>query len=262
MKKPQRLGLIVGVVALLLVVAAFGIRGYMVWDRTRDVLPAFAPIPDGPRAPPLSLLGLTPGQSTLAEVQALTSSLGVTCRDTSMRGLMQAGRDEAHRKIAEAKARGEDPDTVSGASRAGYYSKKEQNPQIQWACDDVDLGRLPAAAMPSEPKADLVFVFDSADLPLRYITVSRKFMSQAAALAARTEALARYVALGPSTTSMGEPDLDPTHKIFERLRLVTRAWEYADRRVTVTVMNFGPTRGIDVRETLEIPWPIEVLERE
>jgi hypothetical protein len=244
------------VVAAALVAAAFGVRAFMVWDRTRDVLPEFSPVPPGPRAPSVTLLGVEPGKTRFADVQALTTSLGYACRDTSMRGLMKQGREDVQKKMAEAKAAGEDPDTVSGASRAYYYSKKERNPQVQWSCEDVDVSRVPGAGYDAEPRTTLSFVFDSEELPLRYVMVSRKFTSQSAAVAARDASLARFAFLGAPTTSVGAPNLDPSQKAFERLHPVSTEWAFADRRVTVSVMNFGPQKGIDVREIVEIPWPV------
>jgi hypothetical protein len=254
----RRAAVVAAVVAVVVVAAAFGIRAYMVWDRTRDVLPALSPVPDGPRAPrALHLLDVEPGRTTLDAVQAFTQARGWSCRDVSMRGLMQAGRAEARAKVDAAKAAGIDPDTVAGASRAHYYSRKERNPQIQWSCEDVDVTGLDdIAAGPADLHADVVFIFDAAALPLRSVMVSRKLMSQSAALALRDAALARFADLGAPHELVGAPDLTPGEKIFKRLRLVSSVWQWADRRVTVSVMNFGPAKGIDVREIVEIPWPI------
>jgi hypothetical protein len=250
--------LLVGGLAL----AAFAVRRFMIWEKTRDVLPAFSPVPLGPRAPfSPSLLGHSPGRSTLAAIQAQTALLGWPCRDTSMRGLMQAGRAEARARVEAARARGDDPDTVAGASRAGYYSKKEQNPQVQWTCEDVDVALLPAGeAYAGGPPGTVVFVFDSGTHPLRHIMVSRRFQSQREAVRAREEALARHAALGAPTSSIGSPELDPNKKAFERLRLVATEWSFADRRVVVSVMNGGPGRGIDVRELVEVPWPVSTTD--
>ncbi len=242
-------------IVIALVVVAFAIRAAMVWNKTRDVLPTFVPIPDGPRAPPLSLGGYTPGLTQFDNVKKSMAQAGYVCRDTSMRGLMQQGRSDAQTRIAEAKERGDDPKTVSGASRAGYYSSKEQNPQIVWSCDSVD-GR-PAGAGLNE-LLSAIFVFDSATHPLRHITISRRFMSQRDAHKAFERALATYDQLGEPTFTLGEPNMTTGEKIFERLRIVTREWRYADRTVAVSVMNTGPRRGIDVREVLEVPWPVTV----
>jgi len=245
----------------VLVVAACAVRAYMVWDRSRDVLPEFTAVGPGPRAPVVDLTaGIVPGRTTLAEVQALTAKLGWTCSDTSMRGLMKLGREQAQAKMAEAEARGEDPDAVSGASRAHYVSKKEQNPQVQWNCEKVDLSALDGAVFKEPGKSGYaLFIFDSAALPLRYVVTSRKFFSQKQTLAIYEAEVARFTAaLGPSTSTMGKPDMTEGEKIFARRNPVNHVWDFADRRATVGVMNMGPERGIDVREVFEVPWPVVV----
>lgn len=268
MKRAGRTTKIVLAVVGTLVVAAVAIRGFMVWNNTRDVLPTFSPIPDGPRAPSLKSIpigGLEVGRSTLAEVQQRTAQLGFECRDTSMRGLMEQGRQEVQAKMREAEERGDDPDTVSGASRAYYHSKKERNPQVQWACDEVDLAALdPVYAAPGPVAAGehhaVVFIFDSAEHPLRSVMTSRKFQSQKATLAARDRSLERFTAaLGPVHTTLGSPVVDdPTKKIFPRRQIFRHDWQWADRAALVSVMNLGPKKGIDLREVVEVPWPIVV----
>lgn len=248
------------VVAVLAVVAV-AIRGVMVWDRSRDVLPEFTAVPDGPRAPAFEpIAGIRVGSTTLADVQALTKKLGWTCSDASMRGLMKLGRENAQAKMAAAEARGDDPDAVSGASRAHYVSKKEQNPQVQWNCENVDLAALDPAvyAVPSND-ASAVFIFDSAALPLRYVTTTRKLMSQATTLGVYEADVARFTAvLGPPTNTMGAPNRTEGEKLFGRSMPVHTEWSFADRRATVGVMNMGPRRGINVREVYEVPWPTVV----
>jgi hypothetical protein len=249
----------IAVVVAVLGLAAVAIRKGMVWNKTRDVMPTLTPVADGPRAPAFSLFGTTIGTTTFADVQARATAAGWNCRDTSMRGLMAAGRADAQARIAQAEAEGKETDTVSGASRAYYYSKKEQNPQIQWTCEDVDLHKLDPA-YPTEPDNTAVFIFDSAERPLRYMLLSRHYQSQKAAIAALDAGVARFsAALGAPMSSSGEPDLDPTHKAFPRLQLVRREWSYADRHGLISVMNLGPAKGIDVRELWEVPWPTEVV---
>lgn len=250
-----RLGITLG----LLAVGAFAIRQGMVWNKTRDVLPEFSAVPEGPRAPALQYLGVQVGTTTLAEVKQIASAVGYTCRDTSMRGLMRLGREQAQQKMAEAKERGDDPDAVSGASRAYYYSKKEQNPQVQWTCENVDLARLdPAFATPNTEQA-VIFIFDSEDHPLRYVMTSRKFQSQSATRDAREASIARFAkTLGPAPKQIGQLDDRPGEKLFPRFLVVINEWTFADRRVSVTVMNRGPGSGIDLREVVEVPWPIAV----
>ena len=251
-----RLAVFVGVIGLL----AVGIRMGMIWNKTRDVLPAFSAIPAGARAPALRHAGVIVGTTTLAEVQKMTSAAGYPCRDTSMRGLMQLGRNQAQKKMAEAEDNGADPDAVSGASRAYYYSKKEQNPQVQWSCENVDLVKLdPVFAGPGTKHA-VTFIFDSDAHPLRYVVTSRKFQSQAETRAAREQSIARFAQeLGPPATQIGQMDERPGEKLFPRQQVVINEWKFADRRVSVTVMNMGPVKGIDLREIVEVPWPLTTL---
>jgi hypothetical protein len=247
------------VVVAVLGVAAVGIRKGMIWNKTRDVMPELQPVPEGARAPRFSLFTLDIGVSTFEQVRDRAAAAGWDCRDTSMRGLMAAGRADAQQRIAVAEAEGKETDTVSGASRAYYYSKKEQNPQIQWTCEDVDLHKFdPAYA--TEPACTTVFIFDSAQGALRYILVSRHYQSQKAAVVALNDGVARFTGvLGAPMSSSGEPDLDPTHKAFPRFQLVRREWSYADRHAIVSVLNLGPGKGIDVRELWEVPWPLQVV---
>ena len=247
------------VAAGMLGVLAVAIRLGMIWSKTRDVLPTFAPVPAGARAPAVTYAGVRVGVTTFDEAKELTARAGYQCHDSSMRGLMRLGREEAQKKIAEAKANGVDPDTVSGASRAYYYSKKEQNPQVQWTCEDIDLSKLdPAFAAPST-KSALTFIFDSEAHPLRYVVTSRKFQSQAATRDAREQSIARFAAtLGPPATQIGQMDERPGEKLFPRFLVVVSEWTWVDRRVSVTVMNMGPAKGIDLREIVEVPWPIAV----
>lgn len=245
-----------------LAVAAIGIRYGMIWNKTRDVLPEFKPVPEGPRAPEVSLAGVVVGRSTLAEVQALTASAGYLCRDTSMRGLMQQGREAAQKKMADAEAEGKDPDTVSGASRAHYYSKKEQNPQVQWSCEEADLSKLDTGLAAGGEKGSVMFIFDSKDLPLRHVLTSRHFMSQSATQEARLASMKRFEsALGPSHNHVGKINENPEQKMFARNQVVADEWSFADRKITVTVFNRGPQKGIALRDSVEVPWPITAATR-
>jgi hypothetical protein len=242
--------------ALVAVAVVGGIRIAMVWNNTREVLPTFTAVPEGPRAPAFQLGGMSAGITTLEVAQQRTRALGWTCSDSSMRGLMQQGREQVQQKMAEATARGDDPDTVSGASRAHYVSKKERNPQVQWNCEDVDLGQLDAALSGGE-HGNALFIFDSPRHPLRAVTLSRKYSSQQVALGAFDAARERFRALGTPTLQQGEPNRsNPAAKVFARSMPVSVQWRFADRQGTVTALNMGPQRGIDVREAWEVPWPV------
>jgi hypothetical protein len=236
-----------------------GIRAAMVWNNHREVLPTFVAVPEGARAPAFELGGVSPGATSLAQVQQQTQALGWTCSDTSMRGLMQLGRTQVQHKMAEAAARGDDPDTVSGASRAHYVSKKERNPQVQWNCEDVDLGQL-GQGLGGGEHGNALFIFDSPRHPLRVVTLSRKYFSQQAALTAFDAARGRFAALGASTRQ-GEPNRTRAEaKVFARSMPVSETWRFADRQGQVAALNMGPKRGIDVREVWEVPWPVTVGE--
>jgi hypothetical protein len=257
----RRLGVAAGIVVGVGVVGAFAVRGYMIWDRTRDVLPTFVDVPAGPRAPATTYAGFALGRTSLGDVQAWTQQHQMQCRDASIRGLLQAGREEARQRIAEAKARGEDEDAVSGASRAWYYSKKEQNPQVIWSCENVDLqvlGDLPRGLA----RGSLSFVFDSATHGLRSLTIERKTKSQSEALAQWELASQALTALlgAPKTTPAKPPaeDGDPQTLVFERLRPVMVGWEFSNVRASLTAMNFGAAKGVSLRELFEVPWPFRV----
>ncbi|MDP2340706.1 MAG: hypothetical protein Q8O67_07105 [Deltaproteobacteria bacterium] len=253
---------VAGIIVVVLLVAAFGYRRWMVWDRTRDVLPSFTEVPDGPRAPSSTFVGLTIGKSTLPEVEAWTRLHGFTCRDTSMRALMQLGREQAQAKMEEAKASGTDPDTVSGASRANYYSKKEQNPRVFLACEKASMTGLDALDRAGSQAATgtVLLSFDSKNHPLRYVMVERKLFLQVDVLAQFKAVTEQFTAqLGAPTSASGRRPLEddnPDTRIFDRMQLVSNEWKFADRRAEIVVFNFGLPKGISVRETFEVPWPV------
>ncbi len=247
---------------LLLGASAWAYHRFQVWDRTRDVFPEFIDVPAGARAPPTArLLGLTPGTTTLPEFNAWSAAHGLSCSDTSMRALMEKGRQETQAKMKQAEDEGQDPDAVSGASRANYHSKKERNPQVRMACYDADLVKL-GDGIDRGParQATVMAIFDGAALPLRYVGVWRRYFSEQATLEQWKTTTARLeTELGPPTKqSASRPveDDDPLTKPFERMVLVRDEWRFADRRAEVQVINMGPQKGIDFREILEIPWPV------
>ena len=251
-----------GIVVVVLLVAAYAYRQWMIWDRTRDVLPEFAEIPAGPRAPSSDFVGLTIGKSTLPEVEAWLQRHGMTCSDTSMRGLMQLGREQAKAKMEEAEAQGIDPDTVSGASRVNYHSKKEQNPRVFLSCENANIASLDSLnrAGSQATTGTVLLIFDSKNHPLRYVMVERKYMLQVDVLKQFKAVTSQFTAqLGaPTSASALRPleDDDPETRIFARMRPVRNEWKFADRKAEVVVMNFGLPKGISVREVFEVPWPL------
>ncbi len=251
----KRAAVIAVAVVAFLAAAAFGVRSYMVWDRRRDKLPAFTEIPPGQRAPKgqTILFGLDVGRSTLTNVEAWEAARGLKCVNTSMRALMEEKRQEIKRQMKEAKANGDDPDGVTGASLADYHSRKEQNPQVRLSCEDVA-----GAALADRPRDDekgrVLIVLDSDKLPVRHISFAPKFTDPALALEKLKAATAAMTArFGPPTKSVnGAPDGDEP---FPPLKIFKREWRFTDLRAEVSAMSFGK-RGVEVKETLEVPWPV------
>lgn len=62
----------------------------------------------------------------------------------------------------------------------------------------------------------------------------------------------------PTSASVRQPleDDNPMTRIFERMQPVSNEWSFADRRAEILVFNFGLPKGISVRETFEVPWPV------
>ena len=107
-------------------------------------------------------------------------------------------------------------------------------------------------------KGSLIFIFDSAEIPLRYVAVSRRYIEQTKALEAHESSLAKFGVLGEPTERQGAPDLRPDISPFPRYTAVKVTWTFADMRHSIQTMNFGAPKGIEVREVSEVPWPIVV----
>lgn len=245
----------VGVLALL-GLAAGGVRVFMVRDRSRDVLPELVDVPAGRRAPAQArtFLGLTIGKTTLAEARAKAAALGVQCNDSSVRALMQAKRDDTKRKMAEAEARGEDPDGVTGASLANHRSKKERNPQVRLSCEKVALTSFSAdgdrARADGEPLYWLI-IFDSPEHPLRHTSLSRRV--DQSALAAEMDS-----AVAAMSKRMGAPPTT-SKPLTDAAAYAEAKWEYADLKAEVTAIRVGSKARVS--ERVEVPWPVRVAGR-
>lgn len=242
----------IGAVAALLVLAAVGVRGYMVWERSQDLLPTFTPVPDGPRAPTRSFLGLELRKTLLPEAETVFRGVGADCKNSSMRVLMEAKRRDVQKAMADAKEKGEDPDAVSGASLANYRSKKERNPQIRLQCENVPLTAFTdRERAPGEPLYWLI-IFDSEKHPLRHTSVSRRIMDMAVAEEEWRSAVesmtknfgAPTVLKGPS----GSGDPFPAGAYYQA------DWKFAD--VEAQVVAFRINNFVRLQERVEVPWPV------
>ena len=253
--KRRRLKIAIASVAgVCAVVVGVGVQRMYARRHIADVLPAFTEPGPGPRAPATRALGFVVGTSGLPQTQGRLGQVGITCADTSMRALMHEARERTRQEMQARKARGEDPDAVTGASRVNYRSPKEANPQVRLACNDVPTGKLTDAAR-APGSGRLLLVFDSPRHPLRHVSFERTFPADASA-AALTEFLAARRRLtdsfGPPATTRaaaaaaGElPWLSP-----QEIR-----WTFADLQARITAINYGP-RGVVLSEVVEVPWPV------
>lgn len=203
----------------------------------------------GPRAPTAKVLGVDLGATTFAEVEALTGRLGLSCKDTSIRAMMEAKRKA---ELDKARERGED--AVSSASWMKKKSKREGNPQVRYSCVDVDAAALPDRKRPPS-KGRYLLVFDSADLPLRHVSYQRTFEDHALALADFEDAVRSLTAVfGEPTSRMGElPVADASGVVtFPPARNIEVRWDFADLVAKVTALQFG-RKKVTISERVEVP---------
>ena len=194
------------------------------------------------------------GSSLLPAVRASLKSAGLDCPDTSMRALMQQARDQTRREMEARKARGEDPDAVTGASRVNYRSPKEANPQVRLACSDTPSGKLTDAQRPAS-RGRLLLVFDSPLHPLRHVSFERTYPATetASAIADLDGTRARMTAsYGPGTGALA--GAAPTQEL-PWLSPREGIWRFADLLARVSAIHYGP-RGVVVSEIVEVPWPV------
>lgn len=202
----------------------------------------------GPRAPVTRVFAAELGLATFPEIEALTTRLGLKCSDTSIRAMMESKRAAERKKMAE---RGED--AVSSASWMKKKSKREANPQIRFSCPKVQAEEI--QDRPRKPSAGrLLFVFDSADHPLRHVSYQRSHVDHEAAFADLEDSIAAMKALfGEPTGTRGElPQREGGAIRFEANRQYEVRWEYSDLLVKVTAIQFGPNK-VTIGERVEVP---------
>ncbi len=242
----------------LVVVAGFAYRGYQGYAKRKamsaPILPEFSEVPQGPRAPTTEGLGARVGYTMFAQLKPGTD----TCKDTSARALMKRMRAAKKKKAQEAKAKGEPVDAVSSAS-SGKKSPMERNPQIRYSCENTEAHQIGDRDRTSA-KGRLLYIFDSADHPLRLVSYRRLHRKHTSALKdAKTSVQAMIDRYGQphSTTNAlpSEAKLVAGMPIFPKYKPFKFIWSWADLRVTVSVMSYG-RRGIDVLESVEVPWPV------
>lgn len=232
-----------GVLALL-GAAAGGVRLFMVWRQSQDLLPEFVDVPAGPRAPTREFLGLKIASSTVADAELVAKQANVVCENSSFRALMAAKREDIKEKMAEAEAKGDDPDGITGASLVNHRSKKERNPQVRLACSKVplttfdDRPRVPGDAL------YWLIIFDSPAHALRHTSVSRRIEPDLLDEEWR-------VAVDTMTRRFGAPS-----KLKEVETIREAKWEFADLQAQVTAFKIG--KSVRFTERVEVPWPVRV----
>lgn len=251
--KFRRPRLLIGASVAVLVVAGGGFAARRFWGGRGPltVLPTFVEPGPGRRAPRSDLLGLVVGRTSLTETRAALAGRGLQCPDTSMRALMKEMREAKLRDVQERERLGKAPDAVTGASAMNRPSPKERNPQVRLSCEPVQAQRLADRPRASAPGRWLI-VFDSPDHPLRHTSFERTHHLVPEASADLRDSVAALTArFGPPTKSA-----DPTRaRDLPWLSPAEWEWRFADLLVRVVGLNYG-TRGVNVSETIEVPWPV------
>ncbi len=202
----------------------------------------------GPRAPEAAAFGAEIGRSSYADVKAYVEARGFTCKDTSIRAMMEAKRDAEREKQAE---KGED--AVSSASWMKKKSKREKNPQVRFSCPKVTSEAL-ADRERVKSHGRLLFVFDSDELPLRHVSYQRSHDNHTRALDDYEESVKAMTArFGEPTATRGEvPERDENGKAeFPPSRSLELRWDFSDLAIKVTAIHFG--RKVTVGERIEVP---------
>ncbi len=267
--KKGRKGKIAVLIALLLAGLAVGGWWYGKVARQRAIeaswiLPEFTEPGNGARAPHSRAMGVEVGISTLEDVQEHLEALGLRCKDTSMRAMIQDARAQKMEEAAEqAEARGEVPeegvDAISSASMQ-KMSKREANPQVRLSCTGVVGSRLEDRERTSTAVGRWLFVFDSPRHPLRHVSFRRMAKEPAAALEDAHAALAAMEATwGPPTETVDAPlperGSSEERAGFAPLKPYRHTWLWEDLKVELSALDFGK-RGVDVNELFEVPWPV------
>ncbi|MEQ8275664.1 MAG: hypothetical protein RMA76_33980 [Deltaproteobacteria bacterium] len=249
----KKLLFLVPVIAIVAAGAYYSWRGIMM-RRAADevVLPDFAELGPGPRAPTTALLGVEVGKSTFDDVKGLASARGLDCKDTSARALMKQMRAMKKKEREEKMAQGIEVDATSSAS-AKKKSPMEKNPQVRYSCEDTKAAQL--ADRERDGVGRVLFVLDSPEHPVRHASYRRNHKTSQAAW---HDAKATLDAL---TKTYGEPKMvkrplpdAPSADAFPLYTQSRYAWEFADLKVMLDVM--GTPRGVNVHEAVEVPWPV------
>jgi hypothetical protein len=213
----------------------------LTWDQTR------------PPAPGKEGFGLIIGQTSAAEVEALTEKLGLTCGDASPATVSRAAREaRLARMQAEAREKGTMPDIVSAAS-AARPSRYEAVTQVRYSCQGTPSAKLTDIQRPGAT-GRLLFVLDSANHPLRHVSFQRTHDTQPQALADMLATVGAYrERLGePNVVQQDLPASAGQPYEFPLLTNVVREWQFKDFRVKVAALR-GNSGKVILYENVEVP---------
>ena len=202
----------------------------------------------GPRAPEAAAFGAEIGRSSYTDVKTYVEAKGFTCKDTSIRAMMEAKREAEREKQAE-----EGEDAVSSASWMKKKSKREKNPQVRFSCPSVNSDTIGDRER-VKSRGRLLFVFDNDELPLRHVSYQRSHDNHSAALDDYEDSVkAMKARFGEPTASRGEvPERDADGKVvFPPSRSLELRWDFSDLTMKVTAIHFG--RKVTVGERIEVP---------
>lgn len=206
----------------------------------------------GPRAPVTAALHSELGLTRFADAEALTARLGLRCGDTSIRATMEGRRTAERKRIEDARARGED--AITAASWLDHKSKREANPQVRYSCPKTPSEQLTDRPRPAS-EGRLLFVFDSAEHPLRHVSYQRTSKETAAAIADYADAVAYYTGVfGPPTRTptreLPVPDAGGALELPVATNFETE-WSFSDLLVKVSILRYASL--ITVGERVEVP---------
>ncbi|MBT9555143.1 MAG: hypothetical protein IV100_03895 [Myxococcales bacterium] len=237
-----------------------------------------APPADKPTSEKRVWFGVKIGESSVADVQAQTAAMKLTCEDTSIRAVMGRMRDkaaaeakaaeaakavEAAKAAEEAKAKGlpvPEAPKVDTVARASFAKKKdkpgahESNPQVRFTCNDAASSSLTDRERTPSTGRFLV-VFDSADVPARHASFRRAHRDVLAALADVSTTLAAFKATygEPTKSDVFPAMVDGAAPAIPNLRNFTAIWSFANFEAKVTLLRSGGS--YDILESAEVPWP-------
>lgn len=251
---PSRKRWIVALSAVLLLGLGWGaFRIYRAHASQTDVLPIVRDPDAGPRAPVVQAFGFVVGRDGTRIVTDGLRARGLACEDTSVRALMGKVREHKRRELEEVERRGGDVDAVTGASIVDRKSPRERNPQVRLACEGATASAL-GLARPVVASGRALFVFDSAEHPLRHASWRRSHREADDAVADLRATIEDWRSrLGDPTSHSGPlPELTAP---IERMPPLVVEWAYADLVVRITTIDFG-RGGVSVDERVEVPWGI------